>query len=168
MPNDRIHFEFLENYLASLSSDVKGANGSYSANLSALANGPTGSSPSANDAKLSSATGTDDAAMLTDGTIASCQFNVNINVPTSRAAVSSPVAGSNAVAVDIAPAITVADDAVVAIDGVSEQPVTFAGTTGTLKLGDAPVFKGKVSGLTGSDALDLADISYGANTTVIR
>ena len=43
--------------------------------------------------------------------------------------------------------------------------MTFAGTTGTLILDDAVAFTGQVSGLPGSDALDLADVSYGANTT---
>src|SRR5262249_28553966 len=45
------------------------------------------------------------------------------------------------------------------------QSVTFEGPTGVLKLHDAVAFTGQISGLTGSDALDLADISYGANTT---
>ena len=46
----------------------------------------------------------------------------------------------------------------------SSQAVTFEGATGTLKLDDAPAFTGHISGLTGADAIDLADISYGANT----
>src|SRR5262249_26975020 len=49
--------------------------------------------------------------------------------------------------------------------GVSEQPVTFTGPTGALKLDNAVAFTGQVSGLSGSDALDLGDISFGANTT---
>ncbi len=61
--------------------------------------------------------------------------------------------------------LTVADGATVEIDGVSGQSVTFAGATGTLVLDDAPAFTGQISGLNGSDALDLADVSYGANTT---
>ena len=69
------------------------------------------------------------------------------------------------VTVNAAPPVTVADGATVEIDGVSAQSVTFAGTTGTLMLDDALAFTGQVSGLTGSDALDLADVSYGANTT---
>ena len=51
------------------------------------------------------------------------------------------------------------------IDGASAQAVNFTGTTGTLKLDDAVAFTGQVSGLAGSDALDLADLSYGPNTT---
>jgi hypothetical protein len=64
-----------------------------------------------------------------------------------------------------ASAITVTDGATVVIDGVSAQSITFAGSTGTLKLDDGIAFTGQVSGLTGSDALDLANVSYGANTT---
>ena len=46
----------------------------------------------------------------------------------------------------------------------SSQAVTFEGVTGTLKLDDAPAFTGQISGLTGADAIDFADISYEANT----
>ena len=62
-------------------------------------------------------------------------------------------------------AATVAAGAAVEIDGVSAQSVTFTGTTGMLTLDDSLSFTGQISGLTGSDALDLADVSYGANTT---
>ena len=61
--------------------------------------------------------------------------------------------------------VTVAEGAAVEIDGVSAQPVIFTGTTGTLKLDEASAFTGSISGLAGSDAIDLADVSYGANTT---
>ena len=44
--------------------------------------------------------------------------------------------------------------------------MTFTGTTGTLKLDDALAFTGEVSGLAGSDAIDLADVSYGVQTQV--
>ena len=70
-----------------------------------------------------------------------------------------------AVVVDPAAPITVADGATVEIPEGSGQPVTFTGTTGTLKLDDALAFTGKISGLTGADALDLVDVSYGVNTT---
>ena len=60
--------------------------------------------------------------------------------------------------------VTVATGTTVEIDGVSGQSLDFAGATGTLKLDDAVAFTGQVSGLTGSDALDLADVSYGPNT----
>ena len=74
-------------------------------------------------------------------------------------------AAQSSITVNAAPPVTVADGATVEIDGASAQSVTFAGTTGTLKLDDALAFTGQVSGLAGSDALDLADVSYGANTT---
>ena len=84
---------------------------------------------------------------------------------TATGANSSGNPGSAPLNAEIAPAVTVADGATVEIDGASAQSVTFAGTTGTLKIEHSLAFTGQVSGLTGSDALDLADVSYGANTT---
>ena len=78
---------------------------------------------------------------------------------------STPVAGVGRSGGATASLITVTDGAVVEINGASGQSVTFAGATGTLKIDDSLAFTGQVSGLTGSDALDLADVSYGANTT---
>jgi len=75
----------------------------------------------------------------------------------------SPSKGGDAVAT--APPTTVPDGAVVEITNASSQTVNFAGATGSLKLDDAIAFTGQISGLTGSDSLDLADISFGANTT---
>jgi hypothetical protein len=49
----------------------------------------------------------------------------------------------------------------------SSQAVTFEGTTGTLKLDNAVSFTGQVAGLVESDALDLADVRYGADTTAV-
>jgi len=63
------------------------------------------------------------------------------------------------------PGVTIAEGATVDIGGVSAQFVSFAGPTGMLVLDDATAFAGQVSGLAGSDALDLADIGYGPNTT---
>ena len=65
-----------------------------------------------------------------------------------------------------APSVTVAAGAAEVIDGASGQSVTFAGSTGTLILNDALAFTGQVSGLAGSDAIDLADVSYGSSTQV--
>ena len=65
-----------------------------------------------------------------------------------------------------APPVTVGDGATVEIDGISGQSVTFAGSTGDLILNDGLAFTGKISGLAGSDAIDLVDVSYGANTQV--
>jgi hypothetical protein len=87
--------------------------------------------------------------------------------PTTPAIASSGNTGATLASlnVDTALAVTVANGATVEIDGASAQSVTFAGTTGTLKIDDSRAFAGQVSGLTGSDALDLADVRYGANTT---
>ena len=60
--------------------------------------------------------------------------------------------------------VTIDNGGTAEISGASSQAVTFEGATGTLKLDDAPAFTGHISGLTGADAIDLADISYGANT----
>ena len=65
-----------------------------------------------------------------------------------------------------APSVTVAVGAVVAIDGASAQSVTFAGSTGSLILGDSLAYKGQVFGLAGSDAIDLTDVSFGPSTQV--
>jgi hypothetical protein len=73
--------------------------------------------------------------------------------------------GRDAAAVNTAPAVIIADGDTNAIEGASAQSITFTGTTGTLKLDDALAFTGQISGLTGSDALDLANISFGAKTT---
>ena len=61
--------------------------------------------------------------------------------------------------------VTIANGATVEIDGPSGQSVTFAGTTGTLKLQDAVLFTGLISGLAGADAIDLSGFAYGANVT---
>ena len=67
--------------------------------------------------------------------------------------------------INLAPTIAVADGATIEIDGSWRQSVAFAGTSGTLKIDHSVAFTGQVSGLTASDALDLADVSYGGNTT---
>ena len=61
--------------------------------------------------------------------------------------------------------LSIANGAVVEINGASDEPVRFTGATGTLQLDDAPAFNGQISGLTGADTLDLRDISFSANTT---
>src|ERR1700733_12062870 len=61
--------------------------------------------------------------------------------------------------------LTVGESATVEINGDSPQPVTFTGTSGILEIDDSDAFTGQVAGLAGTDALDLADISYGATTT---
>ena len=53
------------------------------------------------------------------------------------------------------------------IFGASSQNVTFAsGASGTLKLDASTAYTGNVSGLTVSDMLDLANLTYGPNMTV--
>jgi len=105
---------------------------------------------------------------LTDGTYS---FTASLDSSAKAGIVSAPVvvtvdaATQSSITGNAGPPVTVADGATVEIDGASGQSVTFAGTTGTLKLDDSLAFTGQVSGLTGSDALDLADVSFGANTT---
>jgi hypothetical protein len=88
--------------------------------------------------------------------------------PGIKPVASSEDAGASSMSLNVqtAPAVTVAAGASVEIAGVSAQSVTFTGTTGTLKLDDALAFTGEVSGLAGSDAIDLADVSYGVQTQV--
>jgi hypothetical protein len=87
-----------------------------------------------------------------------------------RSLSASTVSSGNAAAASVAhnantaPTVTVAEGATVEIDGVGAQPVLFTGTTGTLKIDHSLSFKGQVTGLAGHDALDLADVSFGANT----
>jgi hypothetical protein len=83
---------------------------------------------------------------------------------------SAPSGNTDAVptslSVGAAPAVTIAEGASVEIAGASAQSVTFTGTTGTLKLDASLAFTGEISGLAGSDAIDLADVSYGIQTQV--
>ena len=62
--------------------------------------------------------------------------------------------------------VIVADGGSVEIEGPNTPSVTFAGTTGTLKLDQSLAFTGQISGMAGSDAIDLADVSYGFQTQV--
>ncbi len=50
------------------------------------------------------------------------------------------------------------------LSGANSDEVIFSGPTGVLRLDNATDFAGPISGLSGSDALDLADIGYGPNT----
>ncbi len=77
----------------------------------------------------------------------------------------SGLAGDDAIDIaDISP-VTIANGATADIDGPSAQSVTFTGTTGTLKLGDAQAFAGLVSGPCGADAIDLSGFAYGTSAT---
>jgi hypothetical protein len=44
--------------------------------------------------------------------------------------------------------------------------VSFLSDTGTLKLENSSSFTGTVAGLTGQDAIDLADVGFGVNSTL--
>ena len=68
--------------------------------------------------------------------------------------------------VEAAPVVTIAEGASAEIAGASAQSVAFDGTTGTLKLDASLDFTGEISGLAGSDAIDLADVNYGVQTQV--
>ena len=76
----------------------------------------------------------------------------------STQAIAGPVSGTEV-------PLTIAGGATVAIDGLSAQSVTFAGSTGTLKLDDPQGYAGVISGLSGADAIDLSGFAYGANVT---
>ncbi len=112
--------------------------------------------------------GTSTTATLADGTYsftaAAMASSGEAGAGAMPIVVSVDTAAQSSSTVNAAP-VTVADGATVEIDGVSGQPVTFAGATGTLILENAVGFTGQVSGLSGSDALDLSDVSYSANTT---
>jgi len=99
---------------------------------------------------------------------ASLDSTGNVDAATPPPTIVTASAASEAqVSTDTAPPITVADGATAEIHGVSNQSVSFEGTSGELKLDDARAFTGQVSGLAGSDVLDPADVSFGPNTTAI-
>ncbi len=66
----------------------------------------------------------------------------------------------------VLPNITITEGASVEIAGPGTRSVTFTGTTGTLVLEDSLAFTGQISGLAGSDTIDLADVNYGVQTQV--
>jgi len=109
-------------------------------------------------------------APLEGGTVtfASTATNSSGNTNAASAAVDgivNPAAVNTAFTGNVAPTITVDDGSTIEIGGFKAQSVTFSGTTGTLKIDHSIAFTGQVSGLIGSDALDLSDVSYGASTT---
>jgi len=72
--------------------------------------------------------------------------------------------GSNDLMSGVAPVI--AEGTTFEISSPYAGDVTFAGPTGTLLLDPSSSFYGTVMGYLGQDELDLADITFGANTTV--
>ncbi|MET4389894.1 hypothetical protein ABIB73_005668, partial [Bradyrhizobium sp. F1.4.3] len=63
-------------------------------------------------------------------------------------------------------AVTIAEGATAEIAGASAQSVTFTGVTGTLELDDSLGYTGHITGMAGTDAIDLADVSFGVQTQV--
>ncbi|WP_375778515.1 hypothetical protein ACE103_04785 [Bradyrhizobium sp. ma5] len=55
---------------------------------------------------------------------------------------------------------TIAAGATLELPGASNATVTFQGSTGTLKLDNSASFSGTVAGMTGSDAIDFANINF--------
>ncbi|MGY3589497.1 autotransporter passenger strand-loop-strand repeat protein [Bradyrhizobium sp. USDA 4341] len=55
---------------------------------------------------------------------------------------------------------TIAAGATLELTGASSATVAFQGSTGTLKLDNSASFAGTVAGMTGSDAIDFANISF--------
>ncbi|WP_063695467.1 hypothetical protein [Bradyrhizobium embrapense] len=55
---------------------------------------------------------------------------------------------------------TIASGATLELPGASNAAVMFQGSTGTLKLDNSASFAGTVAGMTGSDAIDFANISF--------
>jgi hypothetical protein len=61
---------------------------------------------------------------------------------------------------------TIAAGDTLEIEAAATGKVTFAGTTGTLRLDESWGFTGKVASFRGQDFIDLADITFGAQTTL--
>ena len=61
-------------------------------------------------------------------------------------------------------AVNVAEGGEATIAGPGTNAVVFAGSSGTLVIQDSQAFQGEVSGLSGSDTIDLADIAFNAAT----
>jgi hypothetical protein len=60
--------------------------------------------------------------------------------------------------------VTVAAGATVDIAGPGTDSVTFLGSTGALVVEDSLKFEGQISGLSGADTIDLADLSFNSST----
>ena len=62
--------------------------------------------------------------------------------------------------------MTVATGATIELNAAFAGLVTFAGSTGTLKLDQSQSFSGTIAGFGGQDQIDLADVGYGAKSTL--
>ena len=148
------------NLFADLSSTIDDADRNPSADLSAPSDGTT--APWRLGTELTDDSGT--AAVAADVHVQETDAGSSVSqamLPDATVGTASPQSST----AHASQPIEVAGGATVEIDGLSAQSVSFTGTTGTLKLDDAADFTGQVSGLRGSDALDLADVRYGAKTT---
>ena len=62
--------------------------------------------------------------------------------------------------------ITIGTGSTLELNTPDNGPVTFAGPTGTLQLHVSSSLTGQISGFGAQDGIDLADVSFGANTTL--
>ena len=60
----------------------------------------------------------------------------------------------------------VADGSTLELHGAVAGKITFAGTTGSLKLDDATDFTGQIAGMRGANSIDLANLAFGAGATL--
>jgi len=103
------------------------------------------------------------SAFMSDAPVAGAGMNgAGSSASSMHALEKAPSSVSNG---NMPSSITVADGGTAEISGTTAQPVSFTGTTGTLMIDHSLAYTGQISGLAGSDALDLADLSYGPNTT---
>ena len=66
----------------------------------------------------------------------------------------------------VANPVTIAAGATIELPSPFVGPVSFAGSSGTLKLDQSQSFAGTIAGFSGQDQIDLADIGYGAKSTL--
>ena len=88
------------------------------------------------------------------------------NVPSNPFVLTGAPAMQSAVSGNPAPTLTIVDGGSAENDGISGQSVSFAGSNGMLILTDSVAFTGQIAGMTGSDAIDFADLHYDANMGV--
>jgi len=62
--------------------------------------------------------------------------------------------------------LLIPDGDVVKVKGTTDIEYAYGGGHGTLVLADAPAFHGSITGFRGHDRIDLADIAFGADTTL--
>ena len=94
-------------------------------------------------------------------------FDLSGNYSSSSWTVTSDGAGGVNV-VDPAPTdpLSVPDGGTASIGAAAATAITFAGASGTLQLGASQSFTGTIAGFGAQDKIDLADLGFGANSTV--